>query len=72
MNLAQTKLIGLTMELELKTREFQMIYDRFNKIKAKNIDPNDERLLPIKELFQKNHDEITEITSRLKELQENS
>ena len=72
MNLAQTKLIGLTMELELKTREFKMIYDRFNKIKAKNIDPNDKRLLPIKELFQKNYDEIAEITNKMKELQKNS
>ena len=72
MNLAQTKLIGLTMELELKVREFQMIYDRFNKVKTKNIDPNDKRLLPIKELFQKKYEEISEITNKLRELRENS
>ena len=72
MNLYQTKLIGLTMELELKTKEYQMLCDRFNKLKDKNIDPNDERLLPIKDLFQRNHDEIAEITNNIKELKENS
>ena len=54
MNLSQTKLVGLTMELDLKAREYKTLCDKFDKLKEKKIDPNDERLLVVKDLFQKN------------------
>ncbi len=69
MNLSQTKLVGLTMELDLKTREYKKLCDKLDDLKEK-IDPNDERLLAVKELFQKNHDDIVEINRQIKELKE--
>ena len=64
-NIIQTKLVGLTMELDLKTREFNMLCDKLEKIKKSNIDPNDEKLLWLKELFIKNYNEIVEINKEL-------
>ena len=68
MNLEQTKLIGLTMELELKTKEYHMLCDELEMLKNQNIDPNDERLIPLKDKFLKNQKEIIEITEQLKKL----
>lgn len=70
MNLSQTKLVGLAMELDLKTREYKKLCDKLEKLKRDNINPNDEKLLELKELFQKNHDEIVEINRKIKELKE--
>ncbi len=71
MNLSQTKLVGLTMELDLKAREYKKLCDKLDELKEEKIDPNDERLLAVKELFQKNHDDIVEINSQIKEIKEN-
>jgi len=70
MNLSQTKLAGLTMELDLKTREYKKLCDKLEKLKQGNINPNDEKLLELKKLFQKNHDEIVEINKQLRRLKE--
>lgn len=70
MNLTQTKLVGLTMELDLKTREYKELCDKLDELKVNNIDPNDERLLAVKDLFQKNHDDIVRINAQIKELKE--
>lgn len=70
MNLSQTKLVGLTMELDLKTREYKKLCDKLDELKERKIDPNDERLLVVKELFQKNHDDIVEINRQIKEVKE--
>ena len=70
MNLSQTKLVGLTMELDLKAREYKKLCDELDELKEKEIDPNDERLLVFKELFQKNHDDIVKINTQLRELKE--
>ena len=67
-NLYQTKLIGLTMELDLKTREYRKLCDKLDQLKKYDINPNDERLLIVKDLFQKNHDEIAEINRQIKNL----
>ena len=70
MNLSQTKLVGLTMDLDLKTREYKKLCDKLDKLKENKIDPNDKRLLAVKELFQKNHDDIVKINTQIKELKE--
>lgn len=70
MNLIQTKLVGLTMELDLKTREYKKLCDKLEQFKESNINPNDEKLLELKQLFQKNHDEIAQINKQIKELKE--
>lgn len=68
MNLSQTKLIGLTMELDLKTREYTILCNEFEKLKQNNIDHNNEKLIELKKLFQKNHDEIVEINKQINNL----
>lgn len=66
----QTKLVGLTMELDLKTREYKTLCEKLEMVKAKNIEANDPRLLEVREMFQKNHDEIVKINRKIKELEE--
>lgn len=70
MNLSQTKLVGLTMELDLKTREYKKLCDKLEQLKQSDINPSDEKLLELKQLFQKNYDEIVEINRQIKELKE--
>lgn len=70
MNLSQTKLVGLTMELDLKTREYKKLCNKLQQLKQSNINSNDEKLLDLKQLFQKNHDEIVEINRQIKKLKE--
>ena len=70
MDLAQTKIVGLTMELDLKAKEFKMLCEKLEEAKKRITDPNDERLLWFKELFERNNKEITEINKQLKELQD--
>ena len=70
MNLSQTRLVGLTMELDLKAREFKTLCDKLYKLKVNGENPNDERLNAVKELFQENHDEIVKIKTQIKEIKE--
>lgn len=70
MNLSQTKLVGLTMELDLKTREYKKLCDKLDELKERKIDHNDERLLAVKGLFQKNHDDIVEINKQIKKIKD--
>lgn len=70
MNLSQTKLVGLTMELDLKTREYKKLCDKLEQLKQSDINPNDEKLIELKQLFEKNHNEIVEINRQIKELKE--
>ena len=70
MNLSQAKLVGLTMEIDLKTREYKKLCDKLEKLKQGNMNPNDEKLLEIKQLFQKKYDEIVEINRQIKEIKE--
>ena len=37
LNITQTKLVGLTMELELKAKEYKMLCKQLEKIKNKNM-----------------------------------
>ncbi len=72
MTLEQTKLVGLTMELDLKTREYQQLCEEFEQVKRTNIDPNDESLKPLLERFVKNQQEILEINKQLNALKADS
>ncbi len=68
MNINQTKLVGLTMELDLKAREYKKLCDELDKLKEEKIEPNDDRLLELKELFQKNHDDIVKINVEIRKV----
>ena len=70
MTLSQTKLAGLTMELDLKVREYNMLCENLEMLKAKKMDPNDTKLLPLKEKFEKNYHEIVEINKQIRELKD--
>lgn len=70
MNLTQTKIAALTMELDLKVREYKVLCDKFEELKQGGINPNDEKLLKLKKLFENNYNEIVEINNQLKILKE--
>ena len=70
MNLTQTKLIGLTMELDLKAREYKILCDKLELLKQNNIDPNDEKLLKLFQLFEENHNDIVELNKQIQNLKE--
>lgn len=65
MTIEQTKLVGLTMELDLKAREYKKLCEELDEVKKSGIDPNDESLLPLLEKFKKNQEEIIEINRQL-------
>lgn len=70
MTLSQTKLVGLTMKLDLKVRDYHMLCEKLEELKASHIDPNDTKLLPLKEKFEKNYHEIADINRQIRELKE--
>ena len=70
MTLEQTKLVGLTMELDLKAREYKKLCDTLDKLKAIGIDPNAPQLVKLSAKFKKNLEEIREIKRQLAELNE--
>ena len=68
LNLSQTKLVGLTMKLDLETRNYKKLCEKLDKYKAEKIDENDEKLYELLNEFQENHNKIVEIKQQLKEL----
>lgn len=71
LTLKQTQIVGLTLELELKTKEYQNLCKEFERLKSKNLDPNADEYLNLKEKFIKNQENIKKINLKLKKLQEN-
>lgn len=69
MDLRQTKLVGLTMELNLKVEEYDKLCKKLENLKKDNIDPNDEKLLELQKLFLQNQEEIMKIKEELKMLE---
>ncbi len=63
----QNKVLILTMELDLKAKEYKMLCDKFDDIKT-NGNVTDDALLNLKEQFLKNQEEIKEINEKLKKL----
>ena len=68
MDLNQTKFYVLVLKLELKAREFNELCKLLDEVKEKNINPNDESLLDLKEKFLNNQKEINEIKSLIEKL----
>ncbi|MBQ7884965.1 MAG: hypothetical protein IJ318_02590 [Clostridia bacterium] len=69
LNQEQTQLVGLTMQLELKTKEYKMLCKELDDLKAQGIDPDDPMLINLRGRFLKNNQEIAEINKKLKKLQ---
>lgn len=72
MTLDQTRLVGLTMQLDLKTREFKMLCEELDSLKGQGLDPNAEEFAELEKKFVENNKEIKEINRQLKELKENN
>lgn len=68
LTLTQTKLVGLTMKLDLKAQEYKKLCKKLDELKAQNIDENAPELLELRDKFQANHDEIVEINKQLEAL----
>lgn len=65
----QKELVILTMELDLKAREYKALCNELEKLKKLNLDPNAQEYKELKQKFLKNSDEIEEINIKLKNLQ---
>ena len=70
LTLNQTKLVGLTMELELKTKEYQSLCKELEELKAQKIDSNDILFVDLALRFLDNQEEIKKIVKQLKEIRE--
>lgn len=70
MTLNQTKLVGLTMELELKTKEYKSLCKELEELKAQKIDSNDILFVDLAQRFLDNQEEIKKIVKQLKEIRE--
>lgn len=68
MTLDQTKFVALTMELELKTREYKSLCAELENLKSQNIDFNAKAYEKLGERFIKNQNEIAEIQKQLQQL----
>ena len=68
MDLTQTKLIGLTLELEIKAKEYKDLCQQLEDLKSEGISPNDPKLLILKTKFENNQKEISDINRQLREL----
>ena len=64
----QAELVELTMELDLKAKEYNMLCMELDELKKKNIDENDEQYILLREKFAKNLEEIQNINQKLKDL----
>lgn len=71
MTLEQTKLVGLTMELDLKAREYNKLCKNLEDLKSKNTPLSSPAYVELKNAFEKNKLEIEKITEQLKELNKN-
>ncbi|MBQ3415374.1 MAG: hypothetical protein IJH39_08540 [Clostridia bacterium] len=65
LDLTQTKIVGLTMELDLKTREYKKLCKKLEEYKKRNIDPNNKKMEELFKEFQKNHEKIKDIKQKL-------
>ena len=68
LDIEETKLVGLTMKLDLKAKEYTMLCNKIEKYENENLDENDEKFHELLIQFQKNNDEIEEIKKQLMEL----
>lgn len=69
-NLNQTKLVGLTMDLELKTKEYKLLCKELEELKDQKIDPNDILFVDLAQRFLDNQEEIKAIVKQLKEIKD--
>lgn len=70
MTLEQTKLVGLTMQLELKTKEYQLLCEEFENLKKQNIGHDDILYVELAQKFLDNQTEIKKIVKKLKAIKE--
>ena len=71
LNMNQSKLVELTMELDLKAREYKILCEKLDKLKKNNVNEDDEKLSYLREEFIENYKEIVEINKQIKELENN-
>lgn len=64
----QQKLLELTMELDIKAKEYKLLCDELESLKKCNLDENDEKYVDLREKFANNLREIQSINSQLKDL----
>ena len=71
LDLVQTKLIGLTLDLEVKAKEYKELCLELEQLKERGTSPNDPKLLILKSKFESNQQSIADINRQLRELNNN-
>ena len=67
-SLFETKLLGLTMELDLKIRDYKILCDKLEELKMQKLDPNAKEYQDLYVALLKNKKEIEDINKSIKEL----
>lgn len=65
MTLEQTRLVGLTLELDCKAREYQALCKQYEVLKSEILDENDKRWVELQQKLFQNKKEIAEIKTQL-------
>ena len=69
MTLSQTKLVGLTMELESKAKEYKLLCKEFDELKKRKDEIENDVFVDLKNRFLQNQAEIQNILKQLKDIQ---
>ena len=72
MTMEQTKLVYLTMELELKAKEYEQLCKKLDRLQVEGVDSDDGRLEDLKKEFEENLKEIKNIKKELQILNGNN
>jgi len=64
----QKEILALTMQLELKTKEFKILNKKFENLLAKNTNTNSSEYLELRKEYAQNYLDIKQINKRLNEL----
>lgn len=64
----QEKIISVTAQLTLKTQEYASLCKKLEIVKQNNVDNDDPILIPLKDMFLKNSQEIAQLKEQLKQL----
>ena len=64
----EVALAMLTAELDLKSKEYNILCKEFDELKLQNLEQNDEKYVLLREKFAKNYAEIQKINNEIKNL----
>ena len=71
-NKQQSKLVELTLKIDLKSREYSMLCKELETLKSQNLDPNCEEYQKLLTKFEENSNQLLDLKNQLAELKKES